>query len=612
MTASAPWTVAAPKVPGKNSDLPAPGSLRRGRALSGIAIAAWIATTVAFVEPLQAALLNWDDLAPGFQEILGRLSPIALIAFAGLVPLTFASCWFAPDRATALWVALCVALWAQGDCFVWEYGTFDGAPLDWAGQRDKAWLEAMVWFGLLGFALLRAKSLAKHSLRVLAGILVLQCGGLAGAAYENAPFAPRAARSGPVSDRVSELATLSSSANAIVFVLDMVQSDFIAEALRADDFAAGMPEGFVYFRNAASLYRTTQFSLQSILTSHAVPDGVDAMVWRAAAMESSLPAVLARRGFDSRLVTFARQIHCNREIPGIHCTRLAMWRDPSPSLAFESAVRADVSLLFQLGAFRLTPHWLKPRIYDAGAWGIPELYPRLSDPSALAADISLGTRDDLMLLETLIRDFRLEDAAPRFRFFHLHGAHYPNAINANCERLPTLTSDRDVAIETTRCLMHTLNRYFEVLIEGGVYDETLILVVSDHGHPWEPVDPAVAEPPLPKPGRKGAGSLDNWYGGVPMFLAKAPGARGPLRISDRPVSLCDVPATVLDALEITDVEGFDCETVFTPERRTSRWHYRYADYTEQKSRPRNTRYRFQFERIRVDGHSWHPSSWVGQ
>ena len=82
-------------------------------------------------------------------------------------------------------------------------------------------------------------------------------------------------------------------------------SSFGRRSRRPAGLASRMPDGFVFYRNAASLYTTTELSVQSILTSRAVPDGVDALSFRAQQMRKSLPVVLHDRGFDSQLATIA-------------------------------------------------------------------------------------------------------------------------------------------------------------------------------------------------------------------------------------------------------------------------------------------------------------------
>ena len=101
-------------------------------------------------------------------------------------------------------------------------------------------------------------------------------------------------------------------------------------------------------------------------------------------------------------------------------------------------------------------------------------------------------------------------------------------------------------------MMRKLAGLLRAFQDAGIYDEMAILIVSDHGLPTVDLAPEVAKPPLPPPKPNQASALTGVSMGVPLFLVKAPNARGPLRISDRPVSLCDVPATTVAMLQIPE------------------------------------------------------------
>ena len=95
-----------------------------------------------------------------------------------------------------------------------------------------------------------------------------------------------------------------------------------------------------------------------------------------------------------------------------------------------------------------------------------------------------------------------------------------------------------------------------------------------------------------------------------MFAVKQIGARGPLRTSDRAVSLCDVPATISDAVGIGMTQPFGCESVRGTQRKLPRMHYDYFESPRQKHFSRAKRFRFKFSPVLVDGHSWDRNSWV--
>jgi arylsulfatase A-like enzyme len=213
---------------------------------------------------------------------------------------------------------------------------------------------------------------------------------------------------------------------------------------------------------------------------------------------------------------------------------------------------------------------------------------------------------DLLVLRRLTREIVAADVPPRFRLLHLFGAHVPASLDRDCEFAGTKArpenSDREPFVEATRCLLSRVFAYLQALDEAGLYDASAVLVISDHGH-LVPLDPSVARPPLPPP-PAGTGDLPGFFRGNALFLAKQRGARGGLTISDAPVSLCDVPASLYDAMEVSGVA--DCSSVF--DANAPRGVRRFYAAVQDKNAGSHKN-RLEFESYRIEGHAWHAQSW---
>jgi hypothetical protein len=190
-------------------------------------------------------------------------------------------------------------------------------------------------------------------------------------------------------------------------------------------------------------------------------------------------------------------------------------------------------------------------------------------------------------------------------------------VDENC-RYPSVKGiPRKMVIATTHCILSRLFEFLHKLDEIGVYDQSVIFVIADHGGSIQ-LDVSVASPALPEsevPRRLPQNlskSRVKWpWRGVPLFLAKPLGDRQPLRVSDLPVSLCDVPKSVTDALSIED--DFECESIFSAQnpRQTPRIHYRYpTTLGERRELNLSSRDGLPFEKHLVLGHSWLRESWI--
>jgi hypothetical protein len=353
----------------------------------------------------------------------------------------------------------------------------------------------------------------------------------------------------------------------------------------------------------------TKNSVLTILTSRTSED----RSWRGM-MAQSLPTRLAEQGFDALGTTIPGGLLLSRDWGYRYVASATLAAAGSASAAW----REDVSDMFALGTFRLSPHFLKRRIYHDGQWRTPRLYPQRN---AVSRDpkIHRETRRDLAVFDELIASASAGNTAPQFRFLRFFGLHRPATVTQNCDHLPSATPRRR-RIETTHCILSRVYEYFDKLDEIGVYDQSLIFVVADHGSWNIPIELSAATPTIRANGEtddaprgRDTGSK-TWHGrGVPVFLAKPLGDRHALRISDEPVSLCDVPRSVFDSLAME--HDFGCESVFSVQN--PRQTLRIMHFESVKKKKRRAWIGLppieageEFEKFTVVGHSWLRESWV--
>lgn len=592
----------------------------RSRRSATLVVSGLLAATITLLEPAKSAVSNWSEVGIGFEELLARLVVPFVAVYFAIAALAVPLNALAPRRGIPLLVAVYVALWAQGNLFVWDYGAFDGSPIDWSEHSGKGLLEFGFWIATLVLALTRPAWVRRRALPIAAVVLALQLAALAGQVRDHAPFSrPTDSETqrtdGPAStdpSLVQSVSRFSSELNVIIVVLDSMQSDFFAEAIRDPELRDSMPPGFTYYRNAISLYMATEYSVPSILSSRALPNYVSTRKWRNAHLDQTLPATLTRHGFDAVLTTV---VSGQYERFGAWKWRRVFGGSIAEARSENTAWREDVSNLFALGLFRLSPHFLKFMVYDDGSWQMRRLYPP-DERSGRDPRIHYETRLDLAIFDQLLASASVEGTVPHFRFLHFYGAHRPYSVDHQCRYAGPMKFERKRVIAMTHCELSRLFAFLQKLDRIGVYDKSLVFVLGDHGGD-EHVDESVASPPLPEvttpprfPPNLSDLRLKNPWRGAPLFLVKPIGDRQPLRVSDLPVSLCDVPNSVIDALSI---EGdFECESIFSIQdpRKTPRIHYRYPNLAERRELGLVRGGGLPFQKYRVEGHSWRPDSWI--
>ncbi len=424
----------------------------RSQLPAALLLSALLAATIALIEPAKSAIGNWSEIGIGISTLLARLVTPFAVALAGIAAFAVFLTVVAPRRAVPILAALYVALWAQGSLFVWEYGAFDGSPIDWSEHSGKALLELAFWAAVLALALIKHEWIRRRWLPIAAIVFALQFAAIADQARRNPPIpeTPDSEASIVDAQEVRSVSLYSRELNVILIVLDSLQSDFFSEAMHDPELRAAMPPGFTYYRNATSVYSSTTDSLYSIFTSKMLNrEG------RVVSKAQSLPTRLAEQGFDAVVTASGNRRTFQKS--GDWDYRVVTPAALGAAGAASAAWRDDVSDMFALVTFRLSPHFLKRRIYHDGLWRTPSLYPQLltvpNDPT-----IHARTRLDLAIFNELIASASAGNTAPQFRFLHFFGAHRPSTVNQNCDYLPS-ASLRRAAIETTRFLGFPLGRW---------------------------------------------------------------------------------------------------------------------------------------------------------
>ena len=134
----------------------------------------------------------------------------------------------------------------------------------------------------------------------------------------------------------------------------------------------------------------------------------------------------------------------------------------------------------------------------------------------------------------------------KYKFIHLVTPHAPLVSRADCGFSGAeLKYSMSTFAAQSSCTLNNVLEFMRKLKAMDLYDRSLIIIHSDHGG-------GVAFRMRDAEGKPTTSSqaLHRVRGNpLPLVLVKPPGAGGRLEVSDKPVSLLDIPATVTDLLE---------------------------------------------------------------
>jgi hypothetical protein len=476
-----------------------------------------LALSVALVH-VPAALWAGNNTELQFSAVT-FLSLGAAVAAVGLALIALAMRWL-PVRVQAVVAGLLGAVgliaWTYGLLLAGRMNVLDalGAPMDFASGPGRWELPVVGAVCIvLAAAICRFPGVATR-------LLVLVNVGLIGASAAMILSAPE----GLVQDSgdLTAVSRFSRQTNALVVLLDGLQSDVAERAIARRPSLRTALDGFTLYRDTLGVATTTFLSVPAIHSGDVYRgQGQPGAYFTDAIAKRSFVTRFAAGGYDTALVNPLQNICPARTAA---CASIPQVLGTSAEeLERESLRLLDVSL------FRIVPFRLKSWVYRDGRWLLGSRIGR----SAEAALILDGNR----MLDEITGRLTVDAPRPTLKFLHSLSTHTPYILNADCRTFGT--NGLGHAVIQARCALEAVGRLLEGLDRAGIYDRTAILLIADHG-----INPGVYPGAPP-------GSHEAWEhlsgSARPLFLFKPLARRGALEVSTAPVYLADVGATLCAA-----------------------------------------------------------------
>lgn len=451
---------------------------------------------------------NHAEFDSGFRDLLPHYLPAILILWLVFITPGLLLRRHLRERYICLLFGLGILIWAQGTFFAGDYGVLDGRGLEWKAFAWPAWLDIVVWVGVLAGAVAYYRHLIAL---VMPGTLALIVVQLVAATHvvtntEESLWRGSLTIEGAPPRGIFQY---SSERNVVQLILDNFQTDIFEELVREEGLENAL-DGFVLFRETAAVAPFTSLAIPSIMQGQVYDGSISASAFFNRAMEDGFHNHLHQQGYTVNLSTM-------RSMTGSSFDH--EYRVPSVYGATAREInQKESSQLLDITLFRHAPHLARNWVYNGNNWRIQSV---TTDPEELPKSFAHKRffRDYMTRLE-------LGSEVPAYHFLHLWPPHPPYVTTADGEYAgEVLPNTRDnYKNEAKDVLLHAID-FLESLKQLGVYDNSLILLHSDHGGAFEPqfTPPRV----------------------LAMMAIKPRSRRGPLRSSDAPVSLADIAATVI-------------------------------------------------------------------
>ncbi len=469
-----------------------------------------LALTFGVVGPLQMYLTNSTELWFRINDIwwlclLGGVAIFVLCLFLGIL---------LPENWRVFWDCLlfgvALGMYLQGNYINADYGVLDGRAIDWFQYRDIAVVNTAIWLVCLFIPLVAthlcpemAKKGFKWGAQFLIAVQILAFG--ITLATTNLDRGENAVLSVKGINEVSE------QGNVIVFVLDTFDDQDMKELLKTDPNFFSDLDGFTYFENNTGMYSTTKGSIPFILTGEVYRNEQPYNSYvEEAFLKTDFFRELKKDGYDIGLYT-------QNNLIGFSSCKDYVSNLALSEVKISSPIKM-LGLLYKFTGFRYFPHLLKPSvwIYSSEFDGCKETE---------KSDSTIYSLDNLSYYNRLTQEqLSLVETGKCYRFIHLYGSHAPYTLTENLQKAEDGSA---TCISQSKASLKIVYEYIKQLKELGVYDQSTLLILSDHGR-------MLGEPRNP------------------IFFCKERNSRGPLRATNAPVCQEDIQATIMSDLGIND------------------------------------------------------------
>ncbi|MBU1086531.1 MAG: LTA synthase family protein [Candidatus Omnitrophica bacterium] len=584
----------------------------------------FLGLTVFLFTPLNVYLTNLDNFnfyTNAWVLLIHSLTISGLfIAISSLILISRKASKF--KNLIAILFTLAFFIWFFGNILVWDYGLFCGIPIHWNDYNYRGIIDLVIYIFLLILLIFKKDSVYTLAKKTSIFLIIIQLISLALLAFTNKQ---------KVSDNISQKLdysqqfTFSKNKNIIILVLDTFQTDFFQEIISQDEFDKKIFNDFTYFRNATSGFPHTAFSTPLILTSKFYDNSQPKKTFlkNAFTSDSSISKILKENGFFADIYP-DNLFYCDNQTISNYQQPLEYHQNKPVKLLRNKDILFDYIQLADITLFRICPHFLKKHIYANRSWFLKRILtlkkinyffsknkneqdfknnPTTAKPK-LFSDNSLND-SNVKFINELSAKINVQYEKPAFKYYHLGGMHPPIYLDENLNYHPkALALTRESCLANAKALLKLTGMFIDILKKQGIYDNSLILIIGDHGTYNIQVNLKVSgykETSNPPP----LNDL-NIGSGLPLILVKPFKSQTDFNISDVPVSLANIGATIFDQLNIpqenqTEKSMFKIDKDDKTSRRVFNHKWAKEEHTS-KYLPVMTEYT-------ISGFSWLSSSW---
>ena len=375
-------------------------------------------------------------------------------------------------------LGLCVYVQAM---FMNKYlGTMDGTEPAWSEHRVFGTINLIIWIVLVLAPVILKKvtpAFFSKTISMATGIVlfleILAVASMVVSASQDVWVRPKDSYYPDGSKQFN----LSKQKNVVVFIFDTLGSEFIEQCFETDPESKKIVKDFIWFEDARSNYHRTFPGLTHELTGAMLPAPANnyyellEKMWHSKSAESFYKQ-MKNAGYDIRLYCAASKFLVGPE----DYYHEYFSNIVAGNISYEINHERLHACLRQMSGYNFAPFFAKKHFFYAFDFSDGVVQKQIADLSREKKWIPKTNPDFLKKL--ISSGITAEEEKPVLSFYYTTGVHRPWHVDEQCNRVEY---PFETPYPTTRSCFYILSEFIRRLKEANIYDNTAILVCSDHG-----------------------------------------------------------------------------------------------------------------------------------
>lgn len=543
--------------------------------------AATLSLTVFFFLPASIYWLNRENILASDYVMIRALLFVSGCAFIVLTGALLALRGQLRIYGLSVIAIMATAVWAQANVFNWDYGHLDGETLAWRLFHWRSVADIAMWLFVAAFVLYWGM-IRRRSLRnVFWALLFIQCSNLVYVSVQtqSQDLGHDRRIDASAAAHGNEFA-FSKDKNIFILVYDAYQTDVFYESLLNDEDLKDDLQGFVYYPDAVGGYPYTVLSVPLILSSQYYVNQMPRSTFISdVCQDTSIIRALHKKGYQVG-------VHSFYENPrGLYRPFIRGLESENSGLDIISSGddATQVKDILYISLFRIVPHIAKNTVHKRF----------LLDPGAI--------QDRDIFLDRLHRYATATIEQPVYRLYHLQGLHVPWVVDGQL-----LERTRENALQVANIINDVTRSFLEKLKTLGIYDNSAIFIVADHGLGGIPIFP----PTLLCNSADEKDVIQDFVKSkaLALLLHKDFHADGPMEVSLNPVSQANIAPTILEKIKSEALSLCEAPSLFDVSPGLSNQIRRFYSYEYYEDRPEG--YWQPLYEYLISDFSWLKRSWI--